>query len=276
MLLTQDRPLDENIQCLLGEQEGVGSIFAGPSENRGSSTIDPKLVERYAEDFGQTFQETRVPVRRLDEILRSTSCPIIDFLKIDVEGAELSVLRGIDLIEFNPKVLVIAATRPNSTEISFLQWEDRIISSGYVCALFDGLNRFYVKKSDSELLDLILAPANVLDDFETILKFELRQAATSIHNSIANYVEQFRSAQQYAGSLEIELRKHKLDIANHKQQVIDAEARNIILKKANQALENQLIEMNDVERQLETIRSYKLFKMLSLGKKVLRKVTGRK
>ena len=275
-LLTQDRPVDVNIQCLLGEQEGVGSIFAGPAENRGSSTTDPKHIERYTKDFGQTFKEARVPVRRLDEILRTTSCPTIDFLKIDVEGAELSVLLGIDLTEFNPRVLVIEATQPNSTEVAFLQWEDRVLSSGYLCALFDGLNRFYVKKDDSELLSLLLAPANVLDDYETILHFELNQITANTQKTIGTYIEQFRSAQQYAGSLEIELRKHELNIADHKQQVIDAESRNTVLKTANEALEKQLIKMHDVKRQLDTIRSYKLFKLLSLSKKVIRKVMGRK
>ena len=275
-LLTQDRPLDVNIQCLLGEQEGIGSIFAGPAENRGSSTTDPKLVERYAKEFGQTFQEARVPVRRLDEILRSTSCPTIDFLKIDVEGAELSVLLGVDLTEFNPRVLIIEATRPNSTEVAFLPWEDRVLSSGYVCALFDGLNRFYVKKIDSELLNLLSAPANVLDDFETILEFELREIARNAHNTITYHIEQLQNAQVYAESLKTEIQKYELGIADHQQKVIDAESRNTVLKTTNEALEKQLIKMNDVKRQLDTIRSYKLFKMLSLSKKTLRRITGRK
>ena len=289
-LLTQDRPLDVNIQCLLGEQEGVGSIFAGPAENRGSSTTDPKLVERYAKEFNQIFQEARVPVRRLDEILRSTSCPTIDFLKIDVEGAELSVLLGIDLTEFNPRVLVIEATRPNSTEVAFLQWEDRVLSCGYVCALYDGLNRFYVKKIDSELLDLLNAPANVLDDYETILHFELNQINANAQKTVDTYIEQFHNAQQYTESLQIELRNKEqyaeslqmeithygMELADNIQKVIDAESRNIVLKTANEALENQLIKLHDVERQLATIRSYKLFRLLATAKKVLRKVTGRK
>ena len=256
-------------------------------------------------------------MRRLDEILRSTSCPTIDFLKIDVEGAELSVLLGIDLTEFNPRVLVIEATRPNSTEVAFLQWEDRVLSCGYVCALYDGLNRFYVKKIDSELLDLLNAPANVLDGYETILHFELNQITANAQKTVDTYIEQFHNAQQYAESLQIELRnkeqyaeslqielrnkeqyaeslqtelvekeryaeslqteqqKHDLKIADYQQKVIDAEARNIILKTANEALENQLLKLHDVERQLTTIRSYKLFKLLSLAKKVLRKVTRR-
>jgi FkbM family methyltransferase len=304
MLLNQDRPNDHNIQCLLGSQSGVGSIFAGPSENRGSSTTDPLLVERYAKEFGQTFHESQVPIRTLTDILHEKQLPAIDFLKIDVEGAELEVLRGIDLSEFNPRIIVIEATQPNSTELVHKRWEDRVLSSGYVYALFDGLNRFYVKETDSELLNALLAPANVLDDFKSILQLELEQGTSSAQNTINAYIEQFSSAQryaeslqtelvkkeqyaeslqtelvkkeQYAESLQTELQKHDLNIADHQQKVIDAEARNIILKTANEALENQLIKLHDVERQLATIRAYRLFKLLSLAKKVLRKATGRK
>lgn len=258
ILLTQDRPLDENIQCLLGAKSGTGTIFAGPAENRGSSTTDPLLVTRYAKEFGQTFHESQVPIRTLTDVLQARPIPAIDFLKIDVEGAELEVLRGIDLSEFNPRILVIEATQPNSTEPSFQHWEPRVLSSGYVCALFDGLNRFYVKANDSEMLKLLATPANVLDDFKTIIQLELS-----------------RGVQQHAASLSSELQDYELKIADHQQQVVDAEARNLILKTANEALEKRLIKLGDVERQLATIRSYKIFKLLSLAKKILRKVPGR-
>ena len=282
-LLTQDRPLDVNIQCLLGDQEGLGSIFAGPSENRGSSTTDPLLVERYAKELGQTFHESQVPIRTLTDILREKQLPTIDFLKIDVEGAELEVLRGIDLSEFNPRILVIEATKPNSPEVAYSHWEDRVLSSGYVCALFDGLNRFYVKEDDTEAINALMAPANVLDDFKSIIHIELEQIASSAQKTINDYIEQFQTVEKYAQSLQDECTKLRIMIdnsellyANQQQKVIDAEACNLVLKTTNEALENQLIKLHDVERQLTTIRSYKLFRFLSLVKKIIRIATGRK
>ena len=282
-LLTQDRPLDVNIQCLLGDQEGLGSIFAGPSENRGSSTTDPLLVERYAKELGQTFHESQVPIRTLTDILREKQLPTIDFLKIDVEGAELEVLRGIDLSEFNPRILVIEATKPNSSEVAYSHWEDRVLSSGYVCALFDGLNRFYVKEDDTEAINALMAPANVLDDFKSIIHIELEQIASSAQKTINDYIEQFQTVEKYAQSLQDECTKLRIMIdnsellyANQQQKVIDAEACNLVLKTTNEALENQLIKLHDVERQLTTIRSYKLFRFLSLVKKIIRIATGRK
>jgi FkbM family methyltransferase len=275
MLLTQDRPLDENVQCLLGANNGTGTIFAGPAENRGGSTTDPLLVKRYAKEFGQTFTETQVPIRTLKDILCAKQFPAIDFLKIDVEGAELEVLRGIDLSEFNPRILVIEATKPNSTELVYEHWEDRVLSSGYVCALFDGLNRFYVKEHDSDLLQLLAIPANVLDDFKTITQFELSQIAEEAQKIIKTYIQQFQMAEEYAASLSSELQNYELKIADHQQQVVDAEARNLILKTTCEALEKRLTELHDVGRQLATIRSYKIFRSLSLAKKIIRKASGR-
>ena len=275
MLLTQDRPLDENIQCLLGAQNGVGSIFAGPPENRGSSTTDPLLVARYAKEFGQTFHESQVPIRTLSNILRAKQIPAIDFLKIDCEGAELEVLCGIDLTEFNPRILVIKATQPNSTDLNYERWENRVLGSGYVFALFDGLNRFYVKANDSDLLRLLAVPANVLDDFKTIIQIELEQITSSAQNTINEYIEQFYSASRYAETLQKEMQNYELKFAEHQQKIGDAEAHNLILRTTNEALEKRLVKLHDVERQLATIRSYKLFKLLSLAKKIVRKASGR-
>ena len=115
------------------------------------------------------------------------------------------------------------------------------------------------------------------------MEFELQQVADSAQKTINDYIEQFQTVEKYAQSLQDECTKlrimidnSELSYANQQQKVIDAEARNLILKTTNEALENQLIKMHDVERQLTTIRSYRLFRLLATAKKVIRKVTGRK
>ena len=265
MLLTQNRPLDENIQCLLGAQEGVGAIYAGPAENRGSSTTDPHLVDRYATEFGQTFQKFEVPVRRLDAILREKVRPTIDFLKIDVEGAEEAVLRGMDLQEFHPRILIIEATRPNSTDLSHEAWEPLVLDSGYLFAFFDGLNRYYINQNDKDILGLLAIPANILDDYKTFAQFDTEQHNNQLSNVIGG-------KDLYAESLSNAIREKDLLLADQLQMVIDIKNRLVILKTANGALENQLVLLHDAERQLATIRSYKLFKFLSFSKKLVRRL----
>ena len=43
----------------------------------------------------------------LDEILDRSGLPAIDFLSIDVEGAELDVLKGFPIEKYNPKLVLV-------------------------------------------------------------------------------------------------------------------------------------------------------------------------
>lgn len=165
-LLTQHRPRDVNLGTALADRAGEAQLFAGPSENRGSSTLDQSLADEYR-SRGERFEERTVPLSTLQAVLdEHASGTVIDFLKIDVEGYEEPVLRGVDLGMWRPRVVVVEATLPNSKVPSHEAWEPLLATHGYEHVLFDGLNRFYVRKEDrDELVDTLSAPANVLDDF---------------------------------------------------------------------------------------------------------------
>jgi hypothetical protein len=76
----------------------------------------------------------------------------IDFLKIDVEGAEADVLFGNDWHRFRPKVIIIEAITPMTNEPAWQEWEPFLLSQGYRFALFDTLNRLYVAQEYPEIL----------------------------------------------------------------------------------------------------------------------------
>jgi len=76
----------------------------------------------------------------------------IDFLKIDVEGAEADVLFGGDWKRFRPKVIVAEAVTPMASEPSWQGWEPFLMAQGYQFVLFDTLNRFYVAQEHPEIL----------------------------------------------------------------------------------------------------------------------------
>ena len=133
------------------------------------------------------------------------------------------------------------------------------------------------KRANDEIVSLETLIKHIQDALGTVEEGDvLVEIARNAHNTITYHIEQLQNAQVYAESLKTEIQKYELGIADHQQKVIDAESRNTVLKTTNEALEKQLIKMNDVKRQLDTIRSYKLFKMLSLSKKTLRRITGRK
>ncbi len=69
----------------------------------------------------------------------------IEFLKIDVEGHEHAVIEGADWSRWRPRIVLCEA---NGVE----EWEPILLAADYIFALFDGVNRFYVRKEDEALL----------------------------------------------------------------------------------------------------------------------------
>ena len=281
-LLNQDRPQDENIQCLLGEQEGLGSIYVGPAENRGSSTTDPSLVARYATEFGQTFQEKKVTIRRLNDILREKQRPDIDFLKIDVEGSEELVLRGIDLNEFRPKIIVIEATEPSTSKPAHQQWENQVLRDGYIFAFFDGLNRYYVHQNFEFLVSELSIPVNVLDNYKTNVHIEIEKELESYMSQLENSITYTNSllsenekSVEYTNSLLQEIEKSHLIIADQQQRVIEIENRLSILKTSSRAMEDKIVELSSATNKLKRLLATDAMRILRKMKRILRKLRRR-
>jgi len=162
--LVAARPNDVNLCVAAGATPGSAKLFEGPPENRGSSTMVAEIADHYRH-LGQEFAAIEVPVLTLAQIVDQHVTAPVDFLKIDVEGFEREVLAGVDWSRIRPRIVVVEATVPNSTEPSHDAWEGILEAAGYCFALFDGLNRFYTRDDEPELLHVVSAPANVLDHY---------------------------------------------------------------------------------------------------------------
>jgi FkbM family methyltransferase len=71
----------------LGESAGRADLFVVQGTETGCNSLRPP-------DVKQPVQAVSVPVRSLDEVLHECQISAVDFIKLDVEGAELSVLKG--------------------------------------------------------------------------------------------------------------------------------------------------------------------------------------
>jgi FkbM family methyltransferase len=158
-----ERPRDVNLAVAAGAEEGEITLFDTPAVNGWAST-DAAVAQAHRAE-GVDVVETRVPLRTLNNICAEHVRGEIHFLKIDVEGFEGEVLRGLDLARWRPWILVVEATLPGSRETNHETWEGMILPHGYQFAYFDGLNRYYVADEHSELLAVLDIQANVFDDF---------------------------------------------------------------------------------------------------------------
>ncbi len=154
--LCEDRPRDVNLNVGLADRDGV-LTFHESLTYHGWSTFRPDLAEHYR-GIGVPMAERPVPVTTLAEVCERHVDRTIDFLKIDAEGFEREVLLGADFRRWRPRVILIENAWPAA-------WEGLIEAIDYRLAIFDGINRFYVRAEDEALLPAFATTINVLDNF---------------------------------------------------------------------------------------------------------------
>jgi hypothetical protein len=115
----------------------------------------------------------------------------VHFLKIDVEGAESSVIRSIDLMRFRPWILVVESVQPLSSIGVHEHFDAMLTAADYSFVYFDGLNRFYLAKERiAELGCHFLVPPNVFDGFIRRSEYEASKELLSLR--VSSQIRQFR------------------------------------------------------------------------------------
>jgi len=142
-LCVKNRPRSKciNAACLEGDQGMIafrveeGGLFSGVTtdENFAASIYRNSAVPFVG------FRTVNVPSTSLNTVLADHAGPI-DFASIDVEGAELRVLRGLDLERYCPRVLVLEANKPEELQALRTYLNER----GYRLARSLAWNHFFV------------------------------------------------------------------------------------------------------------------------------------
>jgi len=101
-----DRPNDHNICCAVADRPGELTAYVF-GDGSALDTTDKGTADLWREQFGVSYQERRVPSRTLNAILDECAVGEIDYLNIDVEGAETAVLNGLDFARFRPRCISI-------------------------------------------------------------------------------------------------------------------------------------------------------------------------
>ena len=193
---------------------------------------------------GRQACETLVPVLTLKAILEHCAPPTIHFLKIDVEGAEVEVLKGLDLNAVRPWVIIVEATAPNSQISTREEWENLIVGYGYDFAYFDGLNCFYVAKEFASLKEKLSVPPNFFDDFVRFKEVAVRQRAANLECEVADLRGQAAQTANLRNALHVaQEQTSSLRNAVHLAEEQAAKLRGAL--DAKQAQNNNLQAQND-------------------------------
>jgi FkbM family methyltransferase len=140
------RPRDSRVCALIGSRPGLADFHIFEKLHALSTTVDKNADA--ATKFGDQFRTVQMPMISLAQLCEQHNVTSIDFLKVDVEGAELDVLQSGDWQRYRPRVIVVEAITPGSGEPSWEEWEPFLLAQGYKFVLFDSLNRFYVANED--------------------------------------------------------------------------------------------------------------------------------
>jgi FkbM family methyltransferase len=161
-LLRADRPDEVVIEAAVSK--GHGSTILYDLEDTGLSTIRPEIAEMHQES-GRAHSQRQVHTLTLDDVLSVAGKRVIHWLKIDVEGGEAAVLEGWRTSPARPWIVCIECTIPVSRVEATRDWESVLISKGYQCAYFDGLNRFYVHSCQIRIKKDLAAPPSIFDGY---------------------------------------------------------------------------------------------------------------
>jgi len=135
-------------RMLVSEKAGHGVVYSAPGDNVGRAS------RSHLEGFEQSEE---VPMTTFDDYARERSIPKVDLVKIDVEGGEFAVLKGMTrllatsapliFVEINRPLLEVAGTTANELR--------RFLAGfGYACFLIrpDGLVETTDLDSDESLV----------------------------------------------------------------------------------------------------------------------------
>jgi len=161
------RPRDSRIQSLVGEKTGEATYYLVEDFHGLSTTVEGHALKAQSE-FGKSSQAMSVPVTTLRALCERHAPGAIDFLKIDVEGAERVVLLGGDWQRFRPKVVVLEALAPVTMAPAWEDWDPLLTAQGYRFAYFDSLNRYYVAEEHAGLAERL---ADAPSSFAGVIPF---------------------------------------------------------------------------------------------------------
>jgi len=208
--LKNERSKDINLNIVITTNDGIVDFYDVPNSGL-SSLLEENALSIKNNEFQNDYNGNKVlePAKlsivsnRLETIFdKYVKDIIIDFLKIDVEGAEKSVIESNNWDKYKPKILIIESTKPNSQILTHGDWEYIILNAGYSFVYFDGLNRFYLRNDLIELKELFSYPPCVFDNFVKYSEIKLQEQHNQLQEQHNQLQEQHNQLQEQHNQLQ--------------------------------------------------------------------------
>jgi FkbM family methyltransferase len=122
-------------------------ISAGEGDPQVAHLSSKELTGVYTKQYTHKAGRVEVPLTTMDDVLGGHEGPI-DFVVIDVEGAELDLLDGFDLDRYRPRVILIEDLHMgrDDTILEYLR------ARGYEQVCWFAYNRLCIRRDESGLL----------------------------------------------------------------------------------------------------------------------------
>lgn len=117
--------------------------------------MEPYFKGTYSRHFKGYEPEIKVPMVRLDTVFEQNGMRGIDFISIDVEGSEVTVLKGLTLSKYKPRVILAEALDPDKEKelIGYLK------PQGYTfCRRCKNNLYFCFNKADADIIGTVKIP----------------------------------------------------------------------------------------------------------------------
>jgi FkbM family methyltransferase len=136
------------VNCAASSHEGEAKFFVAEGVEAVSGLdLTPERME-WIRRVGGTIKEIAVRTAALNSLLEEGGFTELDFVTIDVEGHELSVLEGFDLGTYRPRIVIIEDNSVDgNTSVA-----RHMAAHSYVHFKRTGVNEWYAHASDIELV----------------------------------------------------------------------------------------------------------------------------
>ncbi len=196
--LAKHRPKDTNLNLAVDEFRGDKLFYV--SKTRGWSTLDKSRAEHVDFNPSQIFKVKCVP---LNDLIEEYCKKKINFLKIDVEGNELSILKSFDFKKYHPEIIMVEE-QPHYLSDTYKKDKlfELISKNGYHKCQFNGVNSIYISVKAPYDKNLLSFPANALDNYDEYKKVELLKTINDLKNKNVQTLELVKNLREQNKKLE--------------------------------------------------------------------------